>query len=214
MKYQNRSDAGRRLAGKLTDRSFTRPMVLALPRGGVPVAHEVARALDAPMEIFVARKVGAPAQPEFGIGAIAEGGVHVIDRRTVALLDLTASGLMDLVEAEERELERRVAYYRKGRPVPELVGRDVILVDDGLATGVTAEAAILSLKRHEPLRIILAVPVCAPQTRDRLASLADEIVCAVAPRSFVAVGLWFEDFSQVTDEQVAELMAGAPTSRT
>ncbi len=214
MKYQNRSDAGRRLAGKLTGRSFTRPIVLALPRGGVPVAREVARALDAPMEIFVARKVGAPAQPEFGIGAIAEGGVHVIDRRTVALLDLTASGLMDLVEAEERELERRVAYYRKGRPVPELVGRDVILVDDGLATGVTAEAALLSLKRHDPLRIILAVPVCAPQTRDRLASLADEVVCAVAPRSFVAVGLWFEDFSQVTDEQVAELMAGAPTSGT
>lgn len=208
MKYQNRSDAGRRLAAKFTGRDFTRPMVLALPRGGVPVAREVARVLGAPMEIFVARKIGAPAQPEFGIGAIAEGGVRVIDRRTVALLDLTAAGLRDLVEAEERELERRVAGYRRGRPVPELVGRDVILVDDGLATGVTAEAALLALKKHDPLQIILAVPVCAPQTRDRLAPLADEVVCAVAPRSFVAVGLWYDDFSQVTDEQVAELMAG------
>lgn len=212
MKYQNRSEAGRRLARKLTGRDFTRPIVLALPRGGVPVAREVARALGAPMEIFVARKIGAPAQPEFGIGAIAEGGVHVIDRRTVALLDLTAAGLRELVEAEERELERRVAGYRRGRPVPELGGRDVILVDDGLATGVTAEAALLALKKHDPLRLILAVPVCAPQTRDRLAPLADEVVCAVAPRAFVAVGLWYDDFSQVTDDQVAELMARAPRS--
>lgn len=209
MKYRNRMDAGRRLAAKLIGRTFTRPMVLALPRGGVPVAREVARILDAPMEVFVARKVGAPAQPEFGIGAIAEGGVCVIDRGTVALLHLTEAGLNQLVEAEEQELERRVAGYRGDRPVPELGGRDVILVDDGLATGVTAQAALLALKEHNPLRIILAVPVCAPQTRDRLAPMADEVVCAVAPNSFVAVGLWYEDFSQVTDEQVAEIMAGA-----
>ncbi|MEX0789945.1 MAG: phosphoribosyltransferase [Actinomycetota bacterium] len=209
MRYQDRTDAGRRLASELTRRSFTRPIVLALPRGGVPVAREVARVLEAPMEIFVARKVGAPAQPEFGIGAIAEGGVRVIDHRTVALLGLTEAGLQALVEVEERELNRRVTGYRGGRPIPDLGGRDVILVDDGLATGVTAEAALVALKQHHPLRLILAVPVCAPQTRDRLADMADEVFCAVAPDSFAAVGLWYDDFSQVTDEQVAELVRGA-----
>ncbi|CAN5756996.1 phosphoribosyltransferase family protein [soil metagenome] len=213
MRYRNRSDAGRRLAERLAGRNFTEPIVLALPRGGVPVAIEVARVLNAPVEIFVARKIGAPDHSEFGIGAVAEGGIHVLDHRTVDLLGLTAADLKDLVDAEERELVRRVSSYRRGRPMPDLAGRDVILVDDGLATGVTAEAALLALKKLNPSRTILAAPVCAPQTRDRLAPPADEVVCAVSPNAFVAVGLWYDDFSQVSDAQVAELMTRAFRSR-
>lgn len=209
MRYQDRLDAGRRLGEALRDSHFSDPVVLALPRGGVPVAYEVARALGAPLEIFVARKIGAPQQKEFGIGAIAEGGVSVFNEVSVARLRLGPVELKQLAATEELELRRRVAAYRKGRPLPALAGRDVILVDDGLATGVTAEAALRSLKTHDPRKLVLAVPVCAPQTRDRLVAAADEVVCAMAPASFVSVGSWYEDFSQTTDEQVEQLVAKA-----
>lgn len=206
MRYQNRRDAGRQLGEILRGLGLKDPLVLALPRGGVPVAFEVARALAAPLEIFVSRKIGAPHQAEFGIGAIAEGGVTVFDERSVAVLGLEPAELRRLAEAQELELQRRVAVYRKGRPLPVLVDRDVVLVDDGLATGVTAEAALSALKRLRPRRLVLAVPVCASPTRDRLASAADQVVCAAAPPSFLSVGSWYDDFSQTTDEEVDDLM--------
>ncbi len=214
MRYQNRRDAGRRVGELLRKSDLHEPVVLALPRGGVPVAFEVARALAAHMEIFVARKIGAPHHKEFGIGAIAEGGVSVFDERSVATLGLGPAELQRLAAAEEAEVRRRVAAYRKGRPLPALGGRDVVLVDDGLATGVTAEAALRSVRAHGPRRLVLAVPVCAGQTRDRLAPAADEVICAMAPASFLSVGSWYEDFTQTTDEEVEDLMAKALGSRT
>lgn len=214
MRYQNRRDAGRRLGDLLNQSRLDEPVVLALPRGGVPVGFEVARSLGAQLEIFVARKIGAPHHTEFGIGAVAEGGVSVFDDRSVATLGLGPAELQQLAAAGEAEVRRRVAAYRKGRPLPPLEGRGVILVDDGLATGVTAEAAIRSLRAHAPGRLVLAVPVCAGQTRDRLAQTADEVVCAMAPPSFLSVGSWYEDFSQTTDEEIEALMAKALGSRT
>lgn len=209
MKFFDRRDAGRRLASKLETKDFQDPIVLALPRGGVPVAFEVAQTLHAPMDVFVARKVGAPGQAEFGIGAIAEGGFQVFDERAVSILGTTAAQLRSLARAEQLELERRVEEYRAGRPLPSLVGRDVILVDDGLATGVTAEAALRSLKSQHPRRLVLAAPVCAQPTRDRLAAIADQVICAEAPHSFLAVGLWYENFSQTSDEEVRQILAAA-----
>lgn len=212
MRYQNRRDAGQRLGEILRSSHLRDPVVLALPRGGVPVAFEVARALDAPLEIFVSRKIGAPRHKEFGIGAIAEGGVTVFDKGSIAALGLGPAELQQLAAAEGVEVRRRVAAYRKGRPLPVIAGRDAVLVDDGLATGVTAEAALRSLKGHRPGRLVLAVPVCASQTRDRMASTADEVVCAMAPASFLSVGSWYRDFSQTTDEEVEELMSKALSS--
>jgi putative phosphoribosyl transferase len=209
MRYQNRRDAGQRLGEILRDAHLRDPVVLALPRGGVPVAFEVAQALAAPLEIFVSRKIGAPRHKEFGIGAIAEGGVTVFDKGSVAALGLGPAELQQLAAAEGVEVGRRVAAYRKGRPLPVLAARDVILVDDGLATGVTAEAALRSLKGHSPGRLVLAVPVCASQTRDRMASTADVVVCAMAPASFLSVGSWYQDFSQTTDDEVERLMGKA-----
>lgn len=209
MRYENRRDAGQRLGEILRNSELRNPVVLALPRGGVPVAFEVARALAAPLEIFVSRKIGAPHHKEFGIGAIAEGGVTVFDERSVTALGLTPAELQALAAAEEVEVRRRVAAYRKGRPLPALGGRDAVLVDDGLATGVTAEAALRSLRGHHPRRLVLAVPVCAAPTRNRMASTADEVVCVMAPASFLSVGSWYRDFSQTTDEEVDRLMGKA-----
>jgi putative phosphoribosyl transferase len=214
MKFQDRRSAGKLLGELLAGRTWSRPLVLALPRGGVPVALEVARALKAPMNIFVARKVGAPGHREFGIGAVAEGGVSIFDERSVSRLGLNRAHLEELVAAEEQELQRRVQSYRGGRPLPDLKGRDVILVDDGLATGVTAQAALQSLTRLGAVRLVLAVPVCAPQTRDRLARFAGEVICLVCSEPFLAVGLFYEDFSQTTDAEVVELAGQAPAEAT
>jgi putative phosphoribosyl transferase len=214
MKFRDRRSAGKLLGELLAGRTWSRPLVLALPRGGVPVALEVARALGAPLNIFVARKVGAPGHREFGIGAVAEGGVSIFDERSVSRLGLSRAQLEELVEAEERELRRRVEIYRTGRPLPDLKNREVILIDDGLATGVTAQAALQSLGRVGAARLVLAVPVCAPQTRDRLAPFADEVVCLVCSEPFIAVGLFYEDFSQTTDAEVMELVGQAPAGAT
>jgi putative phosphoribosyl transferase len=214
MKFRDRRSAGKLLGELLAGRTWSRPLVLALPRGGVPVALEVARALGAPLNIFVARKVGAPGHREFGIGAVAEGGVSIFDERSVSRLGLSRAQLEELVEAEERELRRRVEIYRTGRPLPDLKNREVILIDDGLATGVTAQAALQSLDRVGAARLVLAVPVCAPQTRDRLAPFADEVVCLVCSEPFIAVGLFYEDFSQTTDAEVMELVGQAPAGAT
>src|SRR5215207_3798570 len=210
MIYRNRSEAGRFLAALLTsyaDRGDV--LVLALPRGGVPVAYEVARALRAPLDIFLVRKLGLPGHEELAMGAIATGGVRVINEDVVNHLRIPGE-VIDAVAADElRELERRERAYRGERPAPDVKGKTAILVDDGLATGSTMRAAAAALRRQQPTRIVVAVPVSAPQTCDEYRMGVDEIVCAVTPEPFQAVGLWYKDFSQTTDEEVRELLARA-----
>jgi predicted phosphoribosyltransferase len=207
--FRDRTDAGQQLALDLLDRHLLSPIVLALPRGGVPVAFEVAAQLDAPLEVFVVRKVGAPLQPEYGIGAVAEGGSVVVDRQAVRALGLSAEALDRLVDAESKEVERRVRLYRGERALPELAGRDVIVVDDGLATGVTAEAALVALRAHHPRSLVLAAPVCAVDTALRLRGKADEVVCTDEPKLFGAVGWFYERFDQTSDDEVLALLARA-----
>jgi putative phosphoribosyl transferase len=214
MIFRNRRDAGRRLAPRLGEMSLVRPMVLGLPRGGVPVAAEVANALHAPVEVFVARKVGAPGHEEFGIGAIAEGWDDAVMSDSAALVGVDPTRFAELVRRERIELERRVRLYRGDLSLPPLERRDVILVDDGLATGVTAEAAIVALQRRGPARVILAVPVGAPDTVSRLSAIADQVVAVVAPDGFIAVGSWYEDFSPTSDDEVIAILTAARTSRT
>lgn len=206
MAFRDRMDAGHRLAPKLVKLGLESPVVLAVPRGGVPVAAAVADALGAPMEVFVARKIGLPGQEELGIGAVAEGLDRPIFSDSAWLLQTSAARLEALAHRAHQELERRVAHYRGGRLLPELGGRDVIVVDDGLATGITAEAALVALRRSRPHCLILAVPVCAAETAGRLSGLADQIVCAETPSEFFAVGEWYDDFSQTTDDEVLELL--------
>lgn len=210
MRYQNRADAGRQLASKLT-RYAHQPdvLVMALPRGGVPVAYEVAKALGAPLDIFLVRKLGVPGHEELAMGAIASGGVRVLNTWVVEQLGLSDETI-DAVAAEElRELERRERLYRGERPAPEVRGRTVILVDDGLATGSTMRAAVAALRRQQPARIVVAVPVGSRETCAEFQDEADETVCAQTPRPFRAVGLWYEDFAQTTDEEVGQLLQQA-----
>lgn len=210
-RFADRADAGRRLGAIVCGLGLVDPAVLALPRGGVPVGFEVARELGAPLEALVARKVGAPRHPELGIGAIAEGGERVADATTLRALHIDDHEFERLADAEQAELERRVAAYRRGRPLPQLHGRDAVVVDDGLATGVTAQAALLAARRLEPGRVVLAAPACAPDAAQRLASVADTVVCVAQPEHFTAVGSWYERFDQTSDDEVVELLdrAGA-----
>ncbi len=205
--FRDRADAGERLAAALAG-PWHDPIVLALPRGGVPVAAEVAAALDAPLEVFVARKIGAPGHAELGIGAIAEGDV-VVTNDTVRMLRVSADDLAGRIESEREELLRRVERYRGDRPLPEVHGRDVILVDDGLATGVTAEASLRSLRARQAARLVLAVPVGARETVERLGAVADAVVCVEQPRHFQAVGQWYGDFTPTTDDEVVRHLGAA-----
>ncbi|MER5213848.1 phosphoribosyltransferase [Streptomyces sp. NPDC002838] len=206
MQFRDRTQAGRLLAEQLRSRqekgALPDPVVLALPRGGVAVAQEVARALDAPLDVHVVRKIGAPFQPELAVGAIAVDGEPMFDEYTLDRLGLSEAALAGTVERERAELRRREQRYRQGRPAPDLRGRTVIIVDDGLATGSTALAAVHSVRRREPGRIVLAVPVCSPEAADLLSGEADEVVCLYQPAAFMAVGLWYEDFDQLSDEDV------------
>jgi predicted phosphoribosyltransferase len=207
MIFRDRIEAGKRLAEDLADYA-DRPdvLVLALPRGGVPVAFEVAQALHAPLDIFLVRKLGVPGHEELAMGAIATGGVRVLNEDVIRGLRIPTE-VIDAVSAQElRELERREHAYRGDRPPPDVKGKTVILVDDGLATGSTMRAAVAALRQQGPARIVVAVPVSAPQTCDEYRMGADEIVCAVTPEPFHAVGLWYRDFSQTTDEEVRELL--------
>lgn len=207
-RFVDRADAGRRLAAELSGRELRRPVVLALPRGGVPVGREIADALDAPLEAIISRKIGLPAHPEYGIGAVAEGSGRVVLSEHAAGFRLSGRELARLGNRELREVERRVDRYRDGRPLPSLRGRSAVLVDDGLATGVTAEAALAEIHRMEPHEVVLAVPVCSPTSTDRLRRWAD-IVCLVQPPAFRAVGSWYEDFRQVSDDEVLDLLRRA-----
>ena len=209
VRYADRTDGGRRLAEQLTaaGAAWHDPIVLALPRGGVPVAAVVAEQLQAPLDVLVARKVAAPDHPELGIGAVAEGPdgpVVVIGPQGRAVAGRRLEGL---VEREISEVERRIAQYRGDAPMPRVTGRDVILVDDGLATGVTAEAALVALRAGHPRRLVLAVPVGATDAIARLADIADEVVCPMPETDLRAVGIWYADFSQTTDSQVIQVLA-------
>lgn len=206
-RFRNRADAGRRLAELLQRAGLSDPVVLALPRGGVPVAVEVARSLNVPFDVFVARKVGMPGHVEFGIGAIAEGEGLVVNTRVLSAAGITQEDFAPLVEEERLELERRVSDYRGGRTLPDLAGRDVVLVDDGLATGVTAEAALTALRMRAPRRLVLAVPVAARDSARRLAAVADEVVSVITPGDFRAVGYWYHDFDQTGDDEVVALLS-------
>ncbi|MGX1267654.1 phosphoribosyltransferase [Streptomyces phaeoluteigriseus] len=210
MRFQDRRQAGQRLAARLTewsaDGDLVAPLVLALPRGGVPVAAEVARALGAPLDILVARKIGVPGHPETGIGAIVGDDPPLFDRRAMEMLGLTEERLAPDVARERTELRRRERQYRGDRAAPHIEGRTVILVDDGLATGATARAALRHLRRQGPARLILAVPVGAPESATALRSEADDVVCLLQPPDFRAVGLWYADFDQVGDEEVVRTL--------
>lgn len=208
MIFKDRTDAGRELAARLkhyADRANV--LVLALPRGGVPVAYEVARELNAPLDVFLVRKLGVPGQEELAMGAIASGGVRVLNEDIVNYLGIPEEVIDTIAAVEQRELERRERTYRDDRPPPDVEDRIVILIDDGLATGSTMRAAAASLRLQKPRRIVVAVPVSSRETCDEFRSEVDEIVCAVTPKHFQGVGLWYEDFSQTTDEEVRELLA-------
>src|SRR6195256_5187343 len=198
--FRDRREAGRLLAEKLATYA-NRPdvIVLALPRGGVPVAYEVARALRAPLDVFVVRKLGVPGYEELAMGAVATGGVRVLNEQLVKRLGIP-DHLIDAVAArEQQELARRERLYRGGRPTPDVRGRTVILVDDGLATGATMSAAIAALRELRPARIVVAVPTASPETCEEMRSKADDVICAITPEPFNAVGRWYRDFSQTTD---------------
>jgi predicted phosphoribosyltransferase len=205
--FGDRTEAGGLLAAKLA-KYADKPdvLVLALPRGGVPVGHEVARALHAPMDVFIVRKLGVPGHEEFAMGAVASGGVRVLNEQVINALGIPDYVIEAVAAWEQRELERRERLYRGNRPPPEVRGKTVILIDDGLATGSTMLAAVQALRKLGPARIVVGVPVASPDTCELLKSEVDEIVCAATPEPFYAVGLWYRDFSQTTDEEVRELL--------
>lgn len=205
-RFRDRAQAGRVLAGRLRGLGLRSPVVLGLPRGGIPVAAEVAAGLGRPFEAYVARKIGAPGHEELGIGAVAEGLDEPVISGTAWALGMSTSDLEALARRERAEVSRRVGVYRAGRTLPEMRGKDVVLVDDGLATGVTAEAALRALRARQPSRLVLAVPVSARDAAARLAAVADDLVCEQEPAGFSAVGQWYEDFSQTTDEEVLTLL--------
>lgn len=208
MPFTDRRDAGRQLARLLEHHRGGDTLVLGLPRGGVPVAFEVARHLGVGLDVMVARKIGAPGQPEFGIGAVAPG-VRVLDEASVSLVGATRAEIDQIAYDETAEMERRLLVYRGVARMPEVRGRTVIIVDDGLATGVTARAALRSLRAQEPRRLVLAIPVCAPQSAEAMRRECDEVVYVEAHEDFRAVGLWYDDFRQTMDEEVLALLEEA-----
>jgi predicted phosphoribosyltransferase len=213
-RFRDRHDAGRALARMLAPYAGRADvLVLALPRGGVPVAYEVARALGAPLDVFLVRKLGVPGHEELAMGAIASGGVRVVNEAVITALGVPDAAIERVAAEEGRELERRERAYRGGRPAPELSGREVILVDDGLATGSSMRAAAAAARARGPRRIVVAVPVAAAETCRDLAREVDAVVCAATPEPFYAVGMWYDDFAQTGDGEVRELLARASRER-
>ncbi len=205
--FHDRSDAGRRLAERLTSHASDPDLlVLALPRGGVPVAVEVANALHAPLDVFVVRKLGVPGHAELALGAIASGGVRVINEDVVGSLGIPDDEVDRIARYEAEELERREQLYRGDRPPLDARGRTVILVDDGLATGASMRAAARGIRQHDPKMVIVAVPVAAAATCEEIGRDVNEVVCVVTPEPFLAVGMWYEHFEQTTDAEVRELL--------
>ncbi len=209
MRFRDREEGGRLLAKRLRGYAGEAPVVLALPRGGVAVGYEIAQALGAQLDVMIVRKLGVPWHPELGMGALAEGGAVYINQEVLEEADIEPEELRAVIAEETRELERRVQRYRGGLPLPELRGRTVILVDDGLATGGTARAAVRALKGLGASRIILAVPVAASQTVEQLRGEVDALVCVKKPGNLWAIGTWYEDFHQLSDEEVLILLAQA-----
>jgi len=206
--FLNRREAGKELARKLSkyaDRLDV--IVLALPRGGVPVGYEVALALKASLDVFLVRKLGLPGREELALGAIASGGIQILNQDIVQALGIHASTISSIIERELQELKRREESYRGSRPAPQIKDRTVIVVDDGLATGASMRAAVAGLRAQSPMRIIVAVPVATPQAIEIIRSKVDEIVSVISPDPFEGVGKWYDDFSQTTDEEVRSLLA-------
>jgi predicted phosphoribosyltransferase len=215
MLFHNRTHAGRVLAGRLKAYAGrTDVLVLALPRGGMPVAYEVARALDAPLDVFLVRKLGLPGQEELAMGAIASGGVRVLNEETVNALGVPDYVIDEVAERERDELERRQRAYRDDLPLPDVRGRTVILVDDGLATGSTMRAAVAALRQLGPARIVVAVPVASADTCAELGREVDDVICVRTPEPFYAVGFWYGDFRETTDDEVRDLLARAAAPHT
>jgi predicted phosphoribosyltransferase len=209
-RFRDRVDAGRQLAHELAGYVAREDVVvLGLPRGGIPVASEIAEALRVPLDVFLVRKVGVPGHEELAMGAVASGGVRWLNEDLVDRIGLSPADVDEVVAREEEELLRRERLYRGDRPRPVLAGRTAILVDDGLATGATMRAAVLALRREGPAKIVVAVPTAAPESGEQLAGQVDELVCLDSPQPFFAVGLWYEDFSPVSDDVVRELLEAA-----
>jgi putative phosphoribosyl transferase len=210
MLFRDRTEAGQELAKSLTDYAG-RPdvVVLGLPRGGVPVAFEVARALRTPLDVFVVRKLGVPGHEELALGAIATGGTRVLNPDVVRVLNISPETIEEVTRSQEQELHRRELAYRGERPPLDVRQRTVILVDDGLATGATMRAGVAALRQRQPAKVVVAVPVAAPSTCEEFAREVDSLVCARTPEPFGAVGLWYRDFSQTTDDEVRDLLARA-----
>src|SRR5215211_1986755 len=204
--YLDRFDAGRKLAPLLSRYAGNNTLVLALPRGGIPVGYEVARALHAPLDVILVRKLGVPGQEELAMGAIASGGLRIISEDVVEALGIPDRSIAEVAANEEHELQRQERAYRGDRPVPDVGSRTVVLIDDGLATGATMRAAVLVLRAQHPGRVIVAVPVAPRETCDALRREADEVICALTPESFIAVGEAYENFSQISDEEVRDLL--------
>lgn len=212
MIFRDRFDAGKKLAQKLLENQISNALVLALPRGGVPIGLEVAKALNAPLDVLVVRKLGSPFNPEFGIGAVAPENVIVLDQNSIDYLGISSEEIKKIILKEQQEMERRIKLYRGEQPVPEVKGKTVVLVDDGLATGVTARAAIKAILRHNPQKLIVAMPVCALDAVEGIKTLIrpqDEIICLSTPYDFAAVGSWYQNFEQLSDQEVIEMLEQA-----
>lgn len=211
--FRDRRDAGAKLAIELSKYAAERPIVLALPRGGVPVGDEVARALGAPLDVWVVRKVGAPSNPEIGIGAVAEGGCVYLNENLVNRVELSDAELARALAAKQREVEARVVRFRRGGRTPSLHERTVIIVDDGIAMGATARVAIRSLRMFGPKKLVLAVPVGPADTINALRSEVEDVVCLLPVNDLGAVGVWYDDFAQVSDDEVVSILQRARHER-
>lgn len=204
--FINREQAGRDLARALLDYKREHPLVLALPRGGVVLGYEVAKELNAPLEVLISRKIGAPHNPEFGVGAISENDTLLLDTDTISVLGIEEKDLYATITQEKEELERRIAVYRQGNPLPSLEGKTVIIVDDGLATGVTARAAIEAVSQENILQVVFAAPVCNAEVAEGIQTKVDQVVCLHTPLEMRAIGLYYQDFEQVSDAEVMRLL--------